>query len=227
MSSPTLKPVGLRLRFAAPAPARCPPANARRRARDWRRTWPRALGDHRVEPRHIRWRPHIEQLTGDEADARGAFRRHAAHRARRLLPPEFLREESLLPQHVREPLPGWVVETPVACLRLEGWLCLLDLTSGGEAGQARADAGALDAELEEPAGRICKMRSPVEPGVVERMRRDALGEPRSTARPTRSMVSKEGVPCVSALVARRIARFGSALRLLRGRFRSFDLGGTD
>ena len=64
----------------------------------------------------------------------------------------------------------------------------------GEAREARADIHGLESELEQPAGRIGKMRGPVEPGGIERVRRDALGEPRRRARPSRSMVSKEGAP---------------------------------
>ena len=138
----------------------------------------RAFDDHRIEPRHVRRRPHIEQLARDEGDSGGVFRRHAADFARGARPPGFLREEGLLPQSVRKPFPHIVVEAAVAALRFERWFRVLGQAMRGEAREAGADIHGLEPELDEPAGSVGKMRGPVEPGGIERVRRDALGESR-------------------------------------------------
>ena len=149
-----------------------------RRARDWRRiSLSVALDDHRVEPRHIRRRPHIEQLAGDEGDAGGVLRRHAAHLAGGARPPRFLGEEGLLPQRVRKPFqPASVKRRSPAC-GSNGSSASFGQAVGGKARKAGADIGGLDAQFDEPAGSIGKMRGPVEPGSIERVRRDALGQP--------------------------------------------------
>jgi len=138
----------------------------------------RPLGDHRIEPRHVRRRPHIEQLAGDEGDSGGVLRRHAADFARGACPPGFLGEEGLLPQSVRKPFPQIVIETPIAALRLERSFHVLGQAMRGETREAGAEVHGLEAELDEPAGSVGKMGGPVEPGGVERVWRDALGKPR-------------------------------------------------
>ena len=87
-------------------------------------------------------------------------------------------EEGLLPQSVRKPFPQIVVEAPIAALRLERSFHVLRQAMRGEAREAGTEIHGLEAELDQPAGRVGKMRGPVEPGVVQRVRRDPLGKPR-------------------------------------------------
>ena len=136
------------------------------------------LDDHRVEPGNVRGRPDVEQLAGHEGDAVGVLRRHAADLARRAPPPGFLRQECLLPQHVGKAVPGLVGEAVVGALRLERRLLVLGEAMGGEARVAGGDVPGLEAELHEPPRGVDEMRGPIEPSAVERMRRDALGQPR-------------------------------------------------
>ena len=132
-----------------------------------------------TDPWDIGWRGGIENLIDHEPDALGSFRVHAAHLAGSLVPPTFLSEMSLLPEHQRRLAPGLVLKAPVMPLRMKRRLrCRASQRLNNETGIQRCNLRSGNAQLRLPAGRTGEVQGPIEPCRRLRVWRQALGHAR-------------------------------------------------